>query len=82
MAQRRGGGNAELATHRGRGYVSGGKRGNMMSGWAECGAALAMLLLSHAVPVRPAVKGAVIARTGARSFTLPCSALSLAVLVV
>lgn len=52
-----------------------------MNGWAEFSAALAVFFLSHAVPVRPGVKPAVVARIGARGFTLAYSALSLAVLV-
>lgn len=52
-----------------------------MSGWAEFVAALAVFFASHAVPVRPAVKGAIVARLGARGFTLAYSALSLGVLV-
>ncbi len=51
-----------------------------MSGWAEFGVALAVFFLSHAVPVRPAVKGAIAGRIGARGFTVAYSVLSVAVL--
>lgn len=50
-------------------------------GWGEYGAAFAVFLLSHAVPVRPPVKPWLVARLGPQGFTLAYSVLSLAVLV-
>ncbi len=52
-----------------------------MSGWGEFISAFAVFLLSHAIPVRPAVKGWVVARIGARGFTIGYSVLSTAILV-
>lgn len=51
-----------------------------MDGWAEFAAALAVFFLSHALPVRPAVKGRIVARHGARVFSIGYSLLSIAVL--
>ncbi|KPQ05807.1 MAG: putative membrane protein [Rhodobacteraceae bacterium HLUCCA12] len=51
-----------------------------MGGWLEFIAALAVFFLSHAVPVRPAVKGAIVTRFGAPAFTIGYSLLSLAIL--
>jgi len=51
-----------------------------MIGWTEFIAAFATFFASHAIPVRPAVKGAIVARIGARGFSLAYSALSIAVL--
>lgn len=51
-----------------------------MLGWAEYLAAFIAFFASHAIPVRPAVKGAIGARIGAPGFTLAYSALSIAVL--
>lgn len=49
-------------------------------GWIAFAAAFAVFLLSHSLPLRPAVKRALVARLGARGFSLAYSALSLAVL--
>lgn len=49
-------------------------------GWIAFAAAFAVFLLSHSLPLRPTVKRALVARLGARGFTLAYSALSLAVL--
>ncbi len=51
-----------------------------MAGWGEFIAAFAVFFLSHSIPVRPANKARVVARIGARGFTLGYSALSIAVL--
>ncbi|MDX1821402.1 MAG: NnrU family protein [Paracoccaceae bacterium] len=51
------------------------------TGWAGFGAAFAVFLLSHAVPVRPPVRPWLVARLGACGFTLAYSVLSVAVLV-
>jgi uncharacterized membrane protein len=52
----------------------------MLGGWGEFVAAFAVFFLSHSIPTRPGVKGALVARLGARGFTLASSALSTAVL--
>ncbi|WP_296764033.1 NnrU family protein [Sediminimonas sp.] len=49
-------------------------------GWLELAAALAAFALSHAVPVRPPVRGMLVNRLGARGFTAAYSTLSLAML--
>ena len=41
-----------------------------MSGWGELAAAFAVLLLSHAVSVRPGAKAALVGRLGTTGFTL------------
>ena len=51
-----------------------------MSGWAPYLAAWAVFLLSHALPVRPRVKGWLTARLGPGGFTLAYSAVSVAAL--
>jgi uncharacterized membrane protein len=48
--------------------------------WAEFGAAMAVFLLSHALPVRPPVKPWLVSLLGAQGFTLAYSLLSLGVL--
>lgn len=50
-------------------------------GWTEFTVAFAAFFLTHAVPVRPPVKPWLVARLGARGFTLAYSLLSAAVLV-
>lgn len=47
-----------------------------MSGWGEYALAWAFFLFSHALPVRPAVKGRIVARIGAGGFALVYSAVS------
>lgn len=47
-----------------------------MLGWGEFITALVVFFASHAIPVRPAVKGAIVGRIGARGFSLAYSALS------
>ncbi|MEZ5720729.1 MAG: NnrU family protein [Paracoccaceae bacterium] len=49
-------------------------------GWGEYILAFAVFFASHALPVRPAIKSRIVARTGARGFSLAYSALSVAVL--
>ena len=49
-------------------------------GWWEFIAAYAAFFLSHAVPVRPRIKGRIAALVGRRGFTLVYSALSIAAL--
>lgn len=51
-----------------------------MPGWAEYFVAFIAFFVSHAIPVRPAVKGAIVARIGTQGFTLAYSALSIAAL--
>lgn len=51
-----------------------------MSGWGEFIAAFVVFFVSHAIPVRPRVKGPIVARIGARGFSLAYSALSILVL--
>lgn len=48
--------------------------------WIEFAAAFAVFFVTHAVPVRPPVRAALIVRLGRRGFTLVYSALSLAAL--
>lgn len=48
--------------------------------WIAFAAAFAVFLLSHSLPLRPAIKRALVARLGARGFSLAYSALSLAML--
>lgn len=48
-----------------------------MPGWTEFIMACAAFFLSHAIPVRPAIKGAIVARIGARGFSLAFSVLSI-----
>ncbi len=50
-------------------------------GWTELILAFAVFFLSHAVPVRPAIKRRIVARIGARGFSLAYSAMSVAVLI-
>jgi len=50
-------------------------------GWIEFTAAFAAFFLTHAIPVRPPVKPWLVARLGARGFSLTYSLLSLGVLV-
>lgn len=50
------------------------------SQWGEFVAAFVVFFLSHSIPVRPAVKSCIVAKTGALGFTLAYSALSIAVL--
>lgn len=52
-----------------------------MAGWGEYAAAWAVFLLTHAVPIRPAVKPCLVARLGRAGFGLAYSALSVGVLV-
>lgn len=49
-------------------------------GWLEYCAAIVAFFASHSVPLRPAIKGPVSARIGARGFTVVYSALSLGIL--
>lgn len=49
-------------------------------GWGEFALALGVFLLSHRVPLRPAVRSRAVARLGQGGFTLGYSVLSLAVL--
>lgn len=51
-----------------------------MGGWGAFAAALAVFLLSHAIPVRPPVRPWLVARLGLRGYLLAYSLLSLAVL--
>ncbi len=51
-----------------------------LSQWGEFIAAFAVFFLSHSIPVRPAVKSGIVARTGTLGFALLYSALSIAVL--
>jgi uncharacterized membrane protein len=51
-----------------------------LAGWTDFIAAFTVFFASHAIPVRPRVKGAIVARIGARGFSLVYSALSVAVL--
>ncbi|WP_417270499.1 NnrU family protein [Celeribacter sp.] len=52
-----------------------------MSGWGEFISAFVVFFLSHAIPVRPPVKGRIVAQIGARGFTLGYSILSTAILI-
>ncbi|WP_101067212.1 NnrU family protein [Roseovarius salinarum] len=51
-----------------------------MTGWGEFAAALAVFLLSHAVPVRPPVRPWLVARLGLRGYLVLYSIASVAVL--
>ncbi|MGV6805235.1 MAG: NnrU family protein [Ruegeria sp.] len=51
-----------------------------MTGWGAFAAALAIFLLSHAIPARPAVRGKLIGLMGRTPYIIAYSALSLAVL--
>lgn len=51
-----------------------------MTGWEEFIAAFVVFFASHAIPVRPGVKGAIVRLIGARGFSLAYSALSILVL--
>lgn len=51
-----------------------------MSGWGAYAAAWALFLLSHAIPVRPRVKGWLVGRLGAGGFGLVYSTVSVAAL--
>lgn len=48
--------------------------------WIGFSIALCVFFLAHAIPVRPPVKARIVARVGARGFTIGYSALSLAIL--
>ncbi|MEM8553183.1 MAG: NnrU family protein [Pseudomonadota bacterium] len=50
-------------------------------GWAEFAFAFALFFLSHSLPLRPAVKGPLVARVGPAGFGIGYSILSLAVLI-
>lgn len=50
--------------------------------WLPFTAALALFFVLHTVPVRPAVKGRIVARAGSRAFSLGYSALSLVTLTI
>lgn len=51
-----------------------------LSQWGEFIAAFVAFFLSHSIPVRPAVKSRIVAKTGALGFALLYSALSIAIL--
>jgi len=51
-----------------------------VAGWAEFAAAFTVFLLSHALPVRPAVKAPLVRMLGAGGYTLVYSLVSVAVL--
>lgn len=51
-----------------------------MAGWGEFIAAFVVFFASHAIPVRPQIKGPIVALIGPRGFSLVYSALSVAVL--
>lgn len=51
-----------------------------LSQWGEFIAAFVVFFLSHSIPVRPAVRSRIIAKTGALGFTLLYSALSITIL--
>jgi uncharacterized membrane protein len=51
-----------------------------MTGWAEFAFALCAFLASHALPVRPPIRGRLVKLLGARGFTVAYSALSLLIL--
>jgi len=53
---------------------------HFLSQWGEFIAAFAVFFLSHSIPVRPAIKARIVARTGTLGFALLYSALSIAVL--
>ena len=55
------------------------KEGTDMSEWFEFGAALALFMLSHAIPVRPPARPWLVVRLGLRGYLLAYSVLSLAV---
>lgn len=50
--------------------------------WAAFAAIFAAFFLTHSIPLRPAIKGALVTHIGARGFGLIYSALSLAMLVL
>lgn len=52
-----------------------------MTGWFEFIAAFAVFFASHMIPIRPGVKGPIVARIGARGFTILYSLLSVLVLI-
>lgn len=52
----------------------------ILSQWGEFIAAFVAFFLSHSIPVRPAVKSRIVAKTGALGFALLYSALSIAIL--
>ncbi len=52
----------------------------LFSGWSGFCTAVVFFLLSHSIPVRPAVKAALVSRMGRGGFTLAYSALSIAAL--
>ncbi len=52
----------------------------MLAGWFEYPAAFAVFFLSHSIPVRPPVRGWLVARLGPSGFTLGYSILSVGVL--
>lgn len=51
-----------------------------MTGWLEFIAAFSVFFLSHAIPVRPAVKGPIVAQVGAAGFAMAYSVLAVGVL--
>lgn len=51
-----------------------------MTGWFEFIAAFAVFFASHSIPIRPGVKGPIVARIGARGFTILYSILSVLLL--
>ncbi len=51
-----------------------------MTGWFEYALAFTTFFVSHALPVRPPIKARIVARLGARGFSLAYSVLSIAVL--
>ena len=53
---------------------------HILSQWGEFIAAFVVFFLSHSIPVRPAVKTRIVAKTGALGFTLLYSALSISIL--
>lgn len=64
------------------GKVGSGKRERdpVMSGWIEYISAFVVFFLTHSLPVRPAVKTALVGRIGGRGFTIAYSLLSIVVL--
>lgn len=51
-----------------------------MTGWFEFIAAFAVFFASHSIPIRPRIKGPIVAKIGARGFTILYSILSVLVL--
>jgi uncharacterized membrane protein len=52
-----------------------------MTGWAEFIAAFVVFFASHVIPIRPGVKGPIVARIGARGFTTLYAILSTVILI-